>query len=43
MDTFQELIFKIIKFGLVGVSGIGVDFFVTWLLKEKIQLNKYIS
>jgi len=34
---------RIIKFGLVGVSGMAIDFSVTWLCKEKLHLNKYIS
>ena len=34
---------KFLKFGAVGIIGVGIDFFVTWLFKEKIGLNKYIS
>jgi putative flippase GtrA len=34
---------KIIKFGVVGVSGMAIDFSVTWLLKEKLKANKYIA
>jgi putative flippase GtrA len=34
---------RLFKFGLVGVSGMAIDFSVTWLCKEKLQLNKYIS
>jgi putative flippase GtrA len=33
----------IVSFGLVGCSGIVIDFSVTWLLKEKANLNKYIA
>ncbi|MFT3704547.1 MAG: GtrA family protein [Agriterribacter sp.] len=43
MDTFQMLILKVVKFGIVGISGIGVDFSITWFLKEKLKLNKYFS
>ena len=39
----QELFFKLFKFGVVGASGVVVDFGVTWLLKEQIRLNKYIA
>jgi putative flippase GtrA len=39
----NEFIFKFIRFGLVGFSGIFVDFGTTFLLKEKIKLHKYIS
>ncbi len=34
---------RFFKFGAVGVSGMVVDFSVTWLCKEKLLLNKYIS
>ena len=34
---------KFIKFGLVGASGLIIDFFVTWLLKEKLHFNKYLA
>ncbi len=39
----EKLFFKLFKFGLVGVSGVLIDFGVTWLLKERLKLNKYIS
>ena len=39
----NDLFLKFIKFGLVGVSGVVVDFGTTWLLKEKLQLNKYVA
>lgn len=39
----KELFIKFFKFGLVGVSGVVVDFGVTWLLKEQLRLNKYIA
>jgi putative flippase GtrA len=34
---------RIIKFGLVGVTGLFIDFSVTYLLKEKALINKYIA
>jgi putative flippase GtrA len=34
---------KFIKFGLVGFTGLLIDFSITWLCKEKLLLNKYIS
>ena len=37
------MIEQFIKFGVVGFSGLFVDFGTTWLLKEKIKLNKYVS
>lgn len=37
------IIFKFIKFGIVGTSGIVVDFLVTYLLKENLKLYKYLA
>lgn len=34
---------KMIKFGLVGLFGMIIDFGVTWLCKEKLKWNKYIA
>lgn len=34
---------RIIKFGLVGFTGLFIDFSITYLLKEKALINKYIS
>jgi putative flippase GtrA len=36
-------IWKFIKFCVVGFSGMVIDFGTTWLLKEKIKVNKYIA
>ena len=37
------LILKFIKYCIVGFSGVIVDFSITWLLKEKLHVNKYIA
>jgi putative flippase GtrA len=37
------LIQKFIKFCVVGFSGMFIDFGTTWLLKEKVKVNKYIA
>ncbi len=37
------LIGKFVKFCVVGFSGMVVDFGVTWLCKEKLHWNKYLS
>jgi putative flippase GtrA len=37
------MIFKFFKFIIVGFSGMIVDFSVTFLLKEKLRVNRYIS
>jgi putative flippase GtrA len=34
---------KFLKFGIVGFSGVFVDFGVTWLLKERLNCNKYLA
>jgi putative flippase GtrA len=34
---------RFLKFGLVGLSGMVIDFSITWVCKEKLKLNKYIS
>jgi putative flippase GtrA len=38
-----DLLYTFIRFGIVGLSGVGVDFGTTWLGKEKLRLNKYIA
>lgn len=37
------LILKFIKFGVVGCSGMIVDFGFTYICKEILKINKYIS
>lgn len=37
------MIAQFIKFCVVGGSGVVVDFAITYLLKEKLRLNKYIA
>lgn len=37
------MIYKFIKFVIVGFSGLFVDFSITYLLKEKLRVNRYIS
>ena len=37
------LFFKFVKFCVVGFSGMIIDFGTTWLLKEKVKINKYIA
>lgn len=39
----KTLILKFLKFSVVGFSGTAVDFGITWLCKEKLGLNKYLS
>ena len=37
------VLYKFIKFCAVGFSGMIIDFSITWVLKEKIRINKYIA
>lgn len=40
----SEILFqKFIKFCVVGFSGMVIDFGTTWLLKEKVKVNKYFA
>lgn len=39
----QAYFFKFIKFGLVGFSGLFVDFGITYLTKEKLNIPKYVA
>lgn len=38
-----EPIIKFLKFGIVGLSGTAIDFLFTWICKEKLKWNKFIS
>jgi putative flippase GtrA len=37
------MLFKFIKFIIVGFSGLIIDFSVTFLLKEKLKIHRYIA
>jgi putative flippase GtrA len=37
------MLFKFLKFGFVGFSGMIIDFSITYLLKEKVKIHRYIS
>jgi putative flippase GtrA len=37
------MIFKFLKFGIVGFLGMVIDFSITILLKEKLKIHRYIS
>ena len=45
MDSLfsKALFLKILKFGVVGLSGMAVDFSTTYLCKEILKIHKYIS
>ncbi len=42
-ELSQGIIRKFIKFGIVGFSGVFIDFGTTYLFKEKVRLQKYLS
>jgi putative flippase GtrA len=39
----DNIILSFLKFSLVGLSGMAVDFGVTWLFKEKVKINKFAA
>ncbi len=39
----KAFLFKFIKFGLVGFTGLFVDFGITYLTKEKLKIPKFIA
>ena len=42
-NNLTALFFKFLKFGLVGFSGLLLDFGITYLTKEKLRWNKYLA
>ena len=39
----KAILLKFIKFGLVGFTGMILDFGITYLLKEKARIHKYVA
>lgn len=39
----EALLVKFLKFGAVGISGMAVDFGITYVFKEKVKINKYLA
>lgn len=39
----MKVIYKFIKFGIVGFTGLIIDFSITYILKEFLIINRYIS
>jgi len=37
------MIIKFLKFGIIGFSGMVIDFSITILFKEKLKIHRYIS
>lgn len=42
-ENLRPLLFKFIRFAVVGLSGLFIDFGLTYLSKEKLRLNKYLA
>ena len=42
-SAWWTILMRFVRFGIVGCSGMIVDFGVTWLCKEKFRWNKYLS
>lgn len=43
-DIFSQSFFiKFLKFGVVGFTGVFVDFGITYLAKEKLKIQKYVA
>lgn len=44
IDFINKIVFlKFIKFGIVGFSGLFVDFGITYFFKEKLKIEKFLS
>lgn len=43
IDLSKEFVLKFLKFGVVGFSGVFVNFGITYVCKEWLKLNKYLS
>ena len=42
-SAYWTILVRFIRFGIVGASGMVVDFGITWLCKEKLRWNKSLS
>lgn len=38
-----DSLLKLARFGIVGTIGVGIDFGITWICKEKLSFNKFIA
>jgi len=43
MNNLPSWLIKFVKFGVVGTTGLVIDFGATWLCKEKLKWNKFIA
>lgn len=42
-ELSQWILRKFLKFGIVGFSGLFIDFGITFLFKEKLRVQKYLA
>lgn len=42
-ESIESLVYKFLKFGIVGFSGLLLDFGLTFLAKEVLRWNKYVA
>ena len=42
-ENTTAIFYKLLRFGVVGLWGMIIDFGTTWFIKEKIKWNKYIA
>ncbi len=43
LELNKTFVLKFLKFGLVGFSGLIIDFGITYFCKEKLKIHKYVS
>jgi putative flippase GtrA len=43
LDMVGAHLLRVFKFGIVGLLGMVVDFGITFLLKEKVRINRYVA
>ena len=43
LDSLPPILLKFFRFTVVSASGLLIDFGLTYLIKEKLQLNKYLA
>jgi putative flippase GtrA len=43
LESLPPIFLKFIRFALVGATGLVIDFGLTYLIKEKLKLNKYLA
>ncbi len=39
----MQWLLTFLRFGIVGTTGMCIDFAITWLCREKLHINKYIA